>query len=197
MQLLTIQRITCHVSESYFLFPLVAGERLMHLTSRDGDWFLDELCTMCGNISQLLSVLKNNPLRSAGTQKPSSTGDVMENITFSMQVVFAAVKSYNSLQEFMSNFRTIIVPEAVKRFLANDMSLLNIADKIRELIDTLPINTQTLCEHYEQSFRDKTDVSDDVTNIMENIKSRLEQLSEPDGHADNEEGSKAAVRRCS
>ena len=34
----------------------------MHLTSRDGDWFLDELCTMCGNIAQLLSVLKNNPL---------------------------------------------------------------------------------------------------------------------------------------
>ncbi len=34
----------------------------MHLTSREGDWFLDELCTMCGNIAQLLSVLKNNPL---------------------------------------------------------------------------------------------------------------------------------------
>ena len=34
----------------------------MHLTSQDGDWFLDELCTMCANIAQLLSVLKNNPL---------------------------------------------------------------------------------------------------------------------------------------
>ena len=41
---------------------LVSGERLMYLTSQDGDWFLDELSTMSGNIAQLLSVLKNNPL---------------------------------------------------------------------------------------------------------------------------------------
>ena len=46
----------------FMRFILVSGERLMYLTSKDGDWFLDELCTMCGNISQLLSVLKNNPL---------------------------------------------------------------------------------------------------------------------------------------
>ena len=45
---------------SYF-FP-VAGERLAELTSRDGDWFLDELCSMSGNVTQLLTLLKDYPI---------------------------------------------------------------------------------------------------------------------------------------
>ena len=37
-----------------------AGDRLMDLTSRDGDWFLDELCSMSGNVTHLLGLL-NDP----------------------------------------------------------------------------------------------------------------------------------------
>jgi PI-3-kinase-related kinase SMG-1 len=35
-----------------------AGERLSDLTSKDGDWFLDELCTMSGNVSQVVDVME-------------------------------------------------------------------------------------------------------------------------------------------
>ena len=35
-----------------------ARERLSDLTSRDGDWFLDELCTMSGNVSQMNGLLE-------------------------------------------------------------------------------------------------------------------------------------------
>lgn len=28
------------------------------LTSKDGDWFLDELCTMSGNVSQMIGLLE-------------------------------------------------------------------------------------------------------------------------------------------
>ena len=35
-----------------------ARDRLSDLTSRDGDWFLDELCTMSGNVSQMVNLLK-------------------------------------------------------------------------------------------------------------------------------------------
>ncbi len=35
-----------------------ARERLSDLTSRDGDWFLDELCTMGGNVSQMVGLLE-------------------------------------------------------------------------------------------------------------------------------------------
>ncbi len=35
-----------------------ARDRLSELTSKDGDWFLDELCTMSGNVSQMISLLE-------------------------------------------------------------------------------------------------------------------------------------------
>ena len=34
-----------------------ARDRLMDLTSRDGDWFLDELCSMSANVSQMISLI--------------------------------------------------------------------------------------------------------------------------------------------
>ncbi len=34
-----------------------AGDRLMDLTSREGDWFLDELCSMSGNVNHMLTLL--------------------------------------------------------------------------------------------------------------------------------------------
>ncbi len=39
------------------LFP-AARDRLSDLTSKDGDWFLDELCTMSGNVSQMICLLE-------------------------------------------------------------------------------------------------------------------------------------------
>ncbi len=38
-------------------FP-AARDRLSDLTSKDGDWFLDELCTMSGNVSQMIGLLE-------------------------------------------------------------------------------------------------------------------------------------------
>jgi len=35
-----------------------ARDRLSELTSKDGDWFLDELCTMSGNVSQMIRLLE-------------------------------------------------------------------------------------------------------------------------------------------
>lgn len=40
-------------------FSLAAArDRLSDLTSKDGDWFLDELCTMSGNVSQMIGLLE-------------------------------------------------------------------------------------------------------------------------------------------
>lgn len=35
-----------------------AGEQLVDLTSRDGAWFLEELCSMSGNVTCLVQLLK-------------------------------------------------------------------------------------------------------------------------------------------
>ena len=39
---------------------VAAGERLMDLTSRDGDWFLEELSSISGNVNQFLNTLERN-----------------------------------------------------------------------------------------------------------------------------------------
>lgn len=44
------------------VFGIVAKDRLSDLSSREGDWFLDELCSMSGNVNQLLLLLKDYPL---------------------------------------------------------------------------------------------------------------------------------------
>ncbi len=36
---------------------LAAKDRLSELNSREGDWFMDELCTMSGNVSQMAKTL--------------------------------------------------------------------------------------------------------------------------------------------
>lgn len=151
----------------------------MHLTSRDGDWFLDELCTMCGNISQLLSVLKNNPLRTQFLTKNSQTVDALEDINTGMHIVFAAVKAYNSLQELMSNFRSIIVPEAANCFLKNDASVLYIAEAIKDLVANSPLSLKNLSDMIMQSIKSKSEVSEDVLQTIEKLKNIVDQLIEP------------------
>lgn len=151
----------------------------MHLTSRDGDWFLDELCTMCGNISQLLSVLKNNPLRTQFLTKSSQTANTLEDINTGMHVVFTAVKAYNSLQELMSNFRTIIVPEAANCFLKNDPSVLYIAEAIKDLVANSPMPLKNLSEAILLSIKNKSEVTDEVLKTIEKLKSIVDQLIEP------------------
>ncbi len=42
------------------LFVSGAGDRLEDLTSRDGDWFLDELTSISGNVNYMLGMLTNN-----------------------------------------------------------------------------------------------------------------------------------------
>lgn len=41
-----------------------AGEQLLELTSRDGAWFLEELCSMSGNVTCLVQLLKECQLQS-------------------------------------------------------------------------------------------------------------------------------------
>ena len=50
----------CSLARRYIVMEgaaAAARDRLMDLTSRDGDWFLDELCSMSANVSQMISLI--------------------------------------------------------------------------------------------------------------------------------------------
>ncbi len=58
----------------------------MDLTSRDGDWFLDELSSMSGNVSMFLDTLKNNTMVSAelSTISGCKRRIMVDNVTYTM-----------------------------------------------------------------------------------------------------------------
>lgn len=48
-----------------------AGEQLVELTSRDGAWFLEELCSMMGNVSALMTLLQRCSFHSQDLELPA------------------------------------------------------------------------------------------------------------------------------
>jgi len=84
----------------------------------------------------------------------------------------------------------------VKWFLNNEVSVLRITEKIHKMIDTLEYSPQTLCEHYQKAFKERTEVSDEITNVIENLKVHFDQLLEPkekDENHEHDEGSSSPV----
>ncbi|XP_062840999.1 serine/threonine-protein kinase SMG1 isoform X2 [Trichomycterus rosablanca] len=104
-----------------------AGEQLVELTSRDGAWFLEELCSMSGNITCLVQLLKECQLQSHDLDvlSPADT----------FQTVYLANGVYTCLQELNTNFRQIIFPEALRCMLKGESTLENMLAELDALID--------------------------------------------------------------
>lgn len=67
-----------------------AGEQLVDLTSRDGAWFLEELCSMFGNVSALTTLLQRCQLVQHDLELPASSATI--------QTVYLANAVYTCLQ---------------------------------------------------------------------------------------------------
>lgn len=67
-----------------------AGEQLVDLTSRDGAWFLEELCSMIGNVSALATLLQRCPLLPHDLELPAPSATA--------QAVYLANAVYTCLQ---------------------------------------------------------------------------------------------------
>ncbi|KAI8501131.1 Serine/threonine-protein kinase smg1 [Branchiostoma belcheri] len=153
-----------------------AGDRLMDLTSRDGDWFLDELCSMSGNVTQLITVLKEHPLLQC------AVSEVAQN---SMNAVFTAHKVYTSLQELNGNFRSIILPEAMKLIQCEDPSAMALLDGLEGLIEDTRMPLDALVSSLQVHLRKLTvglevDDYNDVLVIAETLRQKYERLLHPE-----------------
>lgn len=67
-----------------------AGEQLVDLTSRDGAWFLEELCSMIGNITALVTLLQHCSLPHHDLELPATSA--------TNQAVYLASAVYTCLQ---------------------------------------------------------------------------------------------------
>lgn len=101
-----------------------ARERLSDLTSRDGDWFLDELCTMSGNVSQMNGLLEMC-IRAMGHDFHS--GSVF---TCAVKSVKAVHNVYMNMQDLFNKFQSLVLPEAINYVLMEDESTLDMLEDL-------------------------------------------------------------------
>ncbi|XP_030068691.1 serine/threonine-protein kinase SMG1 isoform X4 [Microcaecilia unicolor] len=124
-----------------------AGEQLVDLTSRDGAWFLEELCSMSGNVTCLVQLLKQCQLVPQDLDIPNP-GEASEAVHLANGV-------YMSLQELNSNFRQIIFPEALRCLMKGEYTLESMLHELDSLIeqtaDGVPL--QTLVESLQAYLR--------------------------------------------
>ena len=88
----------CSLNKRYLVMETAAsaaGDRLMDLTSREGDWFLDELHSMSGNIHQLLQVIITSPQEQSAIHVDRSLAAMVTNTH----------NVYTALQDLYTNFR--------------------------------------------------------------------------------------------
>ncbi|XP_047289749.1 serine/threonine-protein kinase SMG1 isoform X4 [Homo sapiens] len=124
-----------------------AGEQLVDLTSRDGAWFLEELCSMSGNVTCLVQLLKQCHLVPQDLDIPNP----ME----ASETVHLANGVYTSLQELNSNFRQIIFPEALRCLMKGEYTLESMLHELDGLIEqtTDGVPLQTLVESLQAYLR--------------------------------------------
>lgn len=86
-----------------------AGEQLVDLTSRDGAWFLEELCSMSGNVTCLVQLLKQCHLVPQDLDIPnpveaSEAVHLANGVYTSLQVTNAFPSAFLILLEILNNY---------------------------------------------------------------------------------------------
>ncbi|CAK1585847.1 unnamed protein product [Parnassius mnemosyne] len=119
-----------------------AGDCLVDLTSREGEWFLDDMNALSMQVVELLSLL---PLQSASVEDAA------------MSVAVECVRNANlllaDLVQLNDNYSTIILPEALKKVHSEDPSVLIMISELNAVIMNSPVPLNDLLAQLEMHFR--------------------------------------------
>ncbi|XP_016323516.1 serine/threonine-protein kinase SMG1-like, partial [Sinocyclocheilus anshuiensis] len=155
-----------------------AGEQLVELTSCDGAWFLEELCSMSGNITCLVQLLQQCQLLSHDL-------DIL-SLAETLQVVYLANGVYTCLQELNTNFRQIIFPEALRCMLKGENTLETMLAELDALIDQCAdgVSLQGLGEVLQAHLRNtamglEEDPDDHYLDITRVLRAQYSELIQP------------------
>ncbi|XP_015766823.1 PREDICTED: serine/threonine-protein kinase SMG1-like [Acropora digitifera] len=168
---------------------LVAKDRLSELTSREGDWFLDELCSMSGNVNQLLLLLKDYPMEVKEDQKSSQNRALN-----AMKAVMGVQKVFMALQELMTNFRMIIVPEAFKSIYAEDPSVFSVVQQLQAVASSQKMTLRKLVENLEARLLEGHEATEELDSkevdaAVHEISVQFEKLLQTNKTSDSGEDS--------
>ncbi|XP_014248245.1 serine/threonine-protein kinase SMG1 isoform X2 [Cimex lectularius] len=120
-----------------------AGDCLLNLMSRDGDWFLDDMCTVAGTavkLSQLLPALSN-------------PDEIPADINVAYKCIQCAFSQYNALQGLHNNFTGIILVEAMQALQSEEPSVVAMVDKLEQIVSSILIPLSDLLNQLQRHLR--------------------------------------------
>lgn len=157
-----------------------AGGQLVELTSRDGAWFLEELCSMSGNITSLVQLLGQCQLLPHDLDLPSPQETA--------QTVYLANAVYTCLQELNTNFRQIIFPEALRCMLKGEATLETMLSELDLLVEQCAdgVSLQGLADALHTHLRSAAmglehEADTQCLHITRMLRAQYSQLMQPPG----------------
>ncbi|CAB3220239.1 unnamed protein product [Arctia plantaginis] len=162
----------CNLNRRYLMLEngaQSAGDCLVDLTSREGEWFLDDMSALSMQAVELLSLL---PLQSASAEDAA------------MPVAVECVRNANlllaDLVQLNFNFSTIILPEAVKKLHSEDPSVLLMINELNAVIINSPVPLNELLTQLELHLRylvmDMESPASSAPLIAAEVRTRYEAL---------------------
>ncbi|CAH2981536.1 unnamed protein product [Chilo suppressalis] len=119
-----------------------AGDCLVDLTSREGEWFLDDMSALSMQAVELLSLL---PLQAASAEETA--------LPLAVECVRNANLLLADLVQLNYNFSTIILPEALKKVHSEDPSVLLMINELNSVILNSPLPLNELLAQLELHLR--------------------------------------------
>ncbi|XP_032443983.1 serine/threonine-protein kinase SMG1 isoform X1 [Xiphophorus hellerii] len=150
-----------------------AGEQLVDLTSRDGAWFLEELCSMLGNVCGLATLLQRCPLLPHDLELPAPS--------LTTQAVYLANAVYTCLQELNTNFRQIIFPEALRCMMKGEPTLEAMLAELEQLVEQSSdgLSLQGLAESLQATTGLDHDSHSHFLHITRMLRAQYSELIQP------------------
>ncbi|KYN40743.1 Serine/threonine-protein kinase SMG1 [Trachymyrmex septentrionalis] len=147
-----------------------AGDCLVDLTSREGDWFLDDMRLVSSLIVEFITLI------------PES--HKVNNTDPKIALIFKCLRSadciYKGLQDLNYNFQTIILPEAMKTVITEEPSVMRMISELDEIIILTGIPLGDILAQLEMHLRFTVMEMESphavVQNIVNNIRLRFEAL---------------------
>ncbi|KYM96819.1 Serine/threonine-protein kinase SMG1 [Cyphomyrmex costatus] len=146
-----------------------AGDCLVDLTSREGDWFLDDMRLVSSLIVEFITLI------------PESH---KTNTDPKIALIFKCLRSadciYKGLQDLNYNFQTIILPEAMKTIVTEEPSVMRMISELDEIIILTGIPLGDILAQLEMHLRfivmEMESPHAVVQSIVNNIRLRFEAL---------------------
>lgn len=138
----------CALNKRYLTMEAAAasaGDYLVDLTSRDGDWFLDEMHLMSSLVTELSSLI---PI-----QHNSSSKSEDNRIPIVLNCLKNANNVYKGLQELNFNFHTIILPETMKTIQTEEITVLTMINDVNNIILNIKYPLHEILAQLERHLR--------------------------------------------